>query len=861
MSRELAFCRSEMTYRSGKKLKKSKHGYVVLRGASLTHFANARMSKTKASFDLGEHKLAGELECMCAKPLPFALPLTGPKASSSLCLHAPTADLHAKWLQALTLTCGDHAGTSGADGGAAAGSVSGSGSGSGPGSRSSSGSGSGSSSGSYSYSYSYYSGTGESDNGSGGKSKAKVKTKHSRLDHVLSEIVHTEKAYLADLQLLVDVLASAESKFEAELVARLFGNIGELYAVHSEIVAALDSGDSTLENVVDVFVAAAGRFVGYKEYCEKQNEFNQVLDEAKASDPQFAAFLADTLALPQSRSLPLSAFALAPVQRVLKYHLLFDSLAKAAAGAEVSYAPIADLVELYSAVAAGVDKAGVDTTFVVDPKVVEHRRRLAEKVPSQCSECGGKPAAWVSPQTGQWTCFRCAFIYRTIGLRVTPAKAPKASDKQIDFVCGLTSRHASAIYEANMEAWVEYPTPTDDDAVVRQFIAAKYVERKWFDQTAFAAVLSRLGIQLDDLDDGEPELGGVELTTMSSQAEYDAIPTVKQGWLVKMRHNRWQRRWWVLKGTSLFYFGRVNDSSKISRAKGVMQLSKSVSERSDGYGREHVIVTRTPLRDWVLQADDADDAQAWCEILESAARRTAAPPGQLSVFAADTLVEWPTAETTTAELEAALGNGVTVMGGWRVRAGMQSQKSVPAVLVLTDDAIIIGRAVRDTIGAEDDGGKVKVMCHIKLPYEIVAATNVVDGMVVNTFSLVALDKGVSYLVNAGTPQVKDEILKTLVAKLRMLLQAATEASATKASEQQARIAAEFVAAHPVPTGIVNIGDSDRKLARERMCNELDVVAGNQGEALELTEQLRAVFAEKIEVVNDMKQVLRELRRA
>ncbi|NXV72257.1 PKHG3 protein, partial [Atlantisia rogersi] len=156
-------------------------------------------------------------------------------------------------------------------------------------------------------------------------------TKPSYLGRVVLEIVESERTYARDLRSIVEgylgkIIDAEEPVLRPEQVSVLFGNIEDIYELSSTLLQNLESCASDPVAVAVCFVTRSQEFAIYTQYCNNYPSSVAALAECMKSKPQ-ARFLREC----QERlrhSLPLGAYLLKPVQRILKYHLLLQEIAK-----------------------------------------------------------------------------------------------------------------------------------------------------------------------------------------------------------------------------------------------------------------------------------------------------------------------------------------------------------------------------------------------------------------------------------------------------------------------------------------------------------------------------------------------------
>ncbi|KAJ7416074.1 pleckstrin like proteiny and RhoGEF domain containing G3 [Willisornis vidua] len=184
--------------------------------------------------------------------------------------------------------------------------------------------------------------------------------KPSYLDRVVLEIVESERTYARDLRSIVEVgtgedsgghpssgvrgpgsisaivgvwqgylgkiIDAEEPVLRPEQVSALFGNIEDIYELSSTLLQNLESCASDPVAVAVCFVTRSQEFTIYTQYCNNYPSSVAALAECMRSKVQ-ARFLRECQE--QLRhALPLGAYLLKPVQRILKYHLLLQEIAR-----------------------------------------------------------------------------------------------------------------------------------------------------------------------------------------------------------------------------------------------------------------------------------------------------------------------------------------------------------------------------------------------------------------------------------------------------------------------------------------------------------------------------------------------------
>ncbi|XP_069371036.1 pleckstrin homology domain-containing family G member 3 isoform X2 [Paralichthys olivaceus] len=155
--------------------------------------------------------------------------------------------------------------------------------------------------------------------------------KPTYLDRVIMEIIETERMYVRDLRMIVEdylahIIDCSDLSIRPEQVCSLFGNIEDIYEFNSELLQALDLCDNDPVRVARCFVMKSEYFEIYTQYCTNYPNSVAALTDCMRIK-SLAKFFRERQAQ-LKRSLPLGSYLLKPVQRILKYHLLLQEIAK-----------------------------------------------------------------------------------------------------------------------------------------------------------------------------------------------------------------------------------------------------------------------------------------------------------------------------------------------------------------------------------------------------------------------------------------------------------------------------------------------------------------------------------------------------
>nr|XP_046150666.1 pleckstrin homology domain-containing family G member 3-like isoform X4 [Oncorhynchus gorbuscha]XP_046150668.1 pleckstrin homology domain-containing family G member 3-like isoform X4 [Oncorhynchus gorbuscha]XP_046150669.1 pleckstrin homology domain-containing family G member 3-like isoform X4 [Oncorhynchus gorbuscha] len=177
--------------------------------------------------------------------------------------------------------------------------------------------------------------------------------KLSRLQRVALEIVETEQAYVRDLKSIVEdylgcIIDCGDLPLKPEEVSTLFCNIEDIYEFNSELLEDLERSPHAAA-IAECFVERSEAFDIYTLYCMNYPNSVAVLRDCMKNKSLVGFFQERQTIL--CHSLPLETYLLKPVQRILKYHLLLQELAKHFDKSDPGYEVVEDAIITMTAVA------------------------------------------------------------------------------------------------------------------------------------------------------------------------------------------------------------------------------------------------------------------------------------------------------------------------------------------------------------------------------------------------------------------------------------------------------------------------------------------------------------------------------
>ncbi|XP_035670436.1 pleckstrin homology domain-containing family G member 1-like isoform X4 [Branchiostoma floridae] len=182
----------------------------------------------------------------------------------------------------------------------------------------------------------------------------KLNNRISHTDRVVLEIMETERAYVKDLQDIIEgymgcIVDRPELPITAEDVSFLFGNMEQIYDFNSGLLKNLENCRLRAVKVAECFVEKAKEFHIYTQYCTNYPSAVAVLTECTQNRVMNDFFKERQAVL--KHNLPLGAYLLKPVQRVLKYHLLLQDIANNYEGEDEGHSTIKEALDTMTQVA------------------------------------------------------------------------------------------------------------------------------------------------------------------------------------------------------------------------------------------------------------------------------------------------------------------------------------------------------------------------------------------------------------------------------------------------------------------------------------------------------------------------------
>ncbi|CAN9498735.1 unnamed protein product [Ophioblennius macclurei] len=172
----------------------------------------------------------------------------------------------------------------------------------------------------------------------GGNVEQKQETNEQKLFKIASELLNTEKAYVARLNLLDQVFCAklmeetTKGTFPVEVVKNIFSNISSIHAFHSQfLLPDLEKrmGEwSSTPRIGDILQKLTPFLKMYAEYVKNFDKAMELLKQWTDRSPQFKAIIQDIQSQEACGNLTLQHHMLEPVQRVPRYEMLLKDYLK-----------------------------------------------------------------------------------------------------------------------------------------------------------------------------------------------------------------------------------------------------------------------------------------------------------------------------------------------------------------------------------------------------------------------------------------------------------------------------------------------------------------------------------------------------
>ncbi|KAI9322514.1 hypothetical protein BX666DRAFT_1849334 [Dichotomocladium elegans] len=152
---------------------------------------------------------------------------------------------------------------------------------------------------------------------------AAISLEERKRQEAIFELISTEKTYLRDLQLIINVFYTDSARYlERDEQDVIFSNIEDLLLCNTALLSDLESRQRDDGNFADNLKC-------YSTYCRNQSFASKLLQDKRHQDQWFDVFLKTAQSRPECRSLDFSHFLLEPMQRITRYPLLLHNILNA----------------------------------------------------------------------------------------------------------------------------------------------------------------------------------------------------------------------------------------------------------------------------------------------------------------------------------------------------------------------------------------------------------------------------------------------------------------------------------------------------------------------------------------------------
>ncbi len=174
---------------------------------------------------------------------------------------------------------------------------------------------------------------------SGATTTPRDSPRSSKLEKVTQELLQSERAYLKDVELLIQIYLDPlrrphKAGDEADPVAGLlepaeingiFSNVEQVLGVNRVLLEALEK-DHSPANVAAAFQKMAEHLKVYAVYCSNQEQSLKLIEETEKRLPVFKKWTVSNQQKFLSRGLDVRDFLIKPTQRICKYPLFLREL-------------------------------------------------------------------------------------------------------------------------------------------------------------------------------------------------------------------------------------------------------------------------------------------------------------------------------------------------------------------------------------------------------------------------------------------------------------------------------------------------------------------------------------------------------
>ncbi|KAL0140163.1 hypothetical protein V8B55DRAFT_1504756 [Mucor lusitanicus] len=158
--------------------------------------------------------------------------------------------------------------------------------------------------------------------------------KQMKYQELVYEIILTEQSYVDDLILVYKIFIKEALQWDglSSAVRNLFENIFQIIRLHMQLLRELRAKQLSqypvVSSITDICRSYISRFDIYSAYFSNFEKANNIIAESIRVQDEFGSFISRRSLWKECRNLPLTAYLLTPIQRVMKYPLFFRSLSE-----------------------------------------------------------------------------------------------------------------------------------------------------------------------------------------------------------------------------------------------------------------------------------------------------------------------------------------------------------------------------------------------------------------------------------------------------------------------------------------------------------------------------------------------------
>jgi hypothetical protein len=172
-------------------------------------------------------------------------------------------------------------------------------------------------------------------------------------DNLAKEILATERTYVTNLKLMIDLYQVPLSKYQSHLVSEsdrgsMFSGLMNIYGLHKNLLSQLEQRMANWNNdqkIGDVFVRLGPMFLLYTQYTTKYENAVETFVKCRKSSLPFRRFLQIRRRDPYSHGHTLNSFMILPVQRIPRYRMLLEGLIKYTSRVNPNHPDLNDLTQ------------------------------------------------------------------------------------------------------------------------------------------------------------------------------------------------------------------------------------------------------------------------------------------------------------------------------------------------------------------------------------------------------------------------------------------------------------------------------------------------------------------------------------